>query len=191
MSRQTAGRSAARTMGSRMADSQNRLDGARAEILVPSIGITKDMPFFTKQLGFRLDQIYPADDPTVAVMSGHGLRIRLDSTLGDDVAMPVLNLLVEDPARLADGAGQMTAPNGMLVRIAERDPQMVTPPTQHSYIVRRLADQAPWVIGRAGMHYRDLIPDRLGGSIIASHGARYGALPHGWVSADLLPRRMG
>lgn len=152
-----------------MADSQNRLDGARAEILVPSIGIAKDMPFFTKQLGFRLDQIYPADDPTVAVMSGHGLRIRLDSTLGDDVAMPVLNLLVEDPARLADGAGQMTAPNGMLVRIAERDPQMVTPPTQHSYIVRRLADQAPWVIGRAGMHYRDLIPDRLGGSIIASH----------------------
>jgi quercetin dioxygenase-like cupin family protein len=35
--------------------------------------------------------------------------------------------------------------------------------------VRRLADQAPWVIGRAGMHYRDLIPSRLGGSIIASH----------------------
>ncbi len=25
------------------------------------------------------------------------------------------------------------------------------------------------MIGRAGMHYRDLIPDRLGGSIIASH----------------------
>ena len=26
-----------------------------------------------------------------------------------------------------------------------------------------------WVIGRAGMRYRDLIPGRLGGSIIASH----------------------
>ncbi len=32
-----------------------------------------------------------------------------------------------------------------------------------------LADQAPWVIGRAGMQYRDLIPTRLGGAIIASH----------------------
>ena len=32
-----------------------------------------------------------------------------------------------------------------------------------------MADQAPWVIGRAGMEYRDLIPSRLGGSIIASH----------------------
>jgi quercetin dioxygenase-like cupin family protein len=36
-------------------------------------------------------------------------------------------------------------------------------------VVRRLADQAPWVIGRAGMEYRDLIPTRLGGAMIASH----------------------
>ena len=152
-----------------MADGRTGLDGARAEILIPSVGIARDMPFFTRQLGFRLDQIFPADDPTVAVMSGHGIRIRLDATLGDDVAMPVLNLLVSDPAVFADGAGKMTAPNGMMIRIGQRDPQMVTPLTQHNYIVRRLADQAPWVIGRAGMHYRDLIPDRLGGSIIASH----------------------
>ena len=36
-------------------------------------------------------------------------------------------------------------------------------------MVRRLADQAPWVIGRAGMLYRDLVPSRLGGAMIASH----------------------
>ena len=30
-------------------------------------------------------------------------------------------------------------------------------------------DSESWVIGRAGMHYRDLLPDRLGGAIIASH----------------------
>jgi quercetin dioxygenase-like cupin family protein len=36
-------------------------------------------------------------------------------------------------------------------------------------MVRRLVDGAPWIIGRAGMRYRDLIPGRLGGSIIASH----------------------
>ena len=34
-------------------------------------------------------------------------------------------------------------------------------------MTRRLTDKAPWVIGRAGMNYRDLIPDRLGGAIIA------------------------
>ena len=48
----------------------NPLAEARAEILVPSVGIREDMPFFTKRLGFRLDQIFPADDPTVAVLSG-------------------------------------------------------------------------------------------------------------------------
>jgi hypothetical protein len=26
----------------------------------------------------RLDMIYPADNPQVAVLSGHGLRLRLD-----------------------------------------------------------------------------------------------------------------
>ncbi len=46
---------------------------------------------------------------------------------------------------------------------------MVTPPTQHAFLVRHLRDSDPWVIGRAGMHYRDLLPGRLGGSIIASH----------------------
>jgi quercetin dioxygenase-like cupin family protein len=46
---------------------------------------------------------------------------------------------------------------------------MEQPATQHAFMTRRLADQAPWVIGRAGMNYRDLIPDRLGGAIIASH----------------------
>ena len=43
------------------------------------------------------------------------------------------------------------------------------PETKHSFVVRRLADGVPWVIGRAGMNYRDLVPDRLGGAMIASH----------------------
>jgi quercetin dioxygenase-like cupin family protein len=46
---------------------------------------------------------------------------------------------------------------------------MVLPKTEHAFVVRRLADQAPWVIGRAGMQYRDLVPSRLGGAMIASH----------------------
>jgi quercetin dioxygenase-like cupin family protein len=56
-----------------------------------------------------------------------------------------------------------------VVEVGELNPPVVMPATEHAFVVRRLADQAPWVIGRAGMHYRDLIPSRLGGSIIASH----------------------
>ena len=50
------------------------LSGAIAEIVVPSSGIAADMPFFTKTLGFRLDKIFPADDPAVAILSAHGVR---------------------------------------------------------------------------------------------------------------------
>ena len=35
--------------------------------------------------------------------------------------------------------------------------------------VRRYVDSETWSVGRAGMMYRDLIPDRLGGKLIASH----------------------
>jgi len=61
------------------------------------------------------------------------------------------------------------APNGTRIEIDALNPPFVLPETEYAFVVRRLADQAPWVIGRAGMQYRDLIPSRLGGSIIASH----------------------
>ena len=36
-------------------------------------------------------------------------------------------------------------------------------------VQRQGPDGGAWGVGRAGMHYRDLIPGRLGGAIIASH----------------------
>lgn len=80
-----------------------------------------------------------------------------------------MRILTDDPDGFADSQRVLVAPNGTRVEIEELNPPMVMPDTVHSFVVRRLADQAPWIIGRAGMHYRDLIPDRLGGSIIASH----------------------
>lgn len=140
-----------------------------AEIIVPSSDIRDDLAFFSKTLGLRLEQIYPADDPAVAVLSGHGVRLRLDSRCPAEMPCPRLCLQADDPAAIADGEQTITAPNGMVIEIAQHNPPLHMPQTQHRYVVRRLVDQAPWVIGRAGMHYRDLIPDRLGGSIIASH----------------------
>ncbi len=55
------------------------------------------------------------------------------------------------------------------MELAGLTPPMVLPKTEHMFDVRRLRDSAPWVIGRAGMNYRDLLPTRLGGAIIASH----------------------
>ncbi|MEF3046848.1 cupin domain-containing protein [Pseudotabrizicola sp. L79] len=137
----------------------------RAEVVLPTDELRDDLPFYTKVLGMRLDMIYPADNPEVAVLSGHGLRLRLQK--GAATAPGVIRLLTDDPGRF--GAAVLMAPNGTRVEIDELNPPMILPRTEHAFVVRRLADQAPWVIGRAGMEYRDLIPTRLGGAMIASH----------------------
>ena len=138
-----------------------------AEIRLPTDELRNDIPFYTKTLGMRMDMIYPADNPSIAVFSGHGLRLRIEKDAQEQPG--TLRILTEDPDGFADGQRVLTAPNGTRVEIEERNPPLVMPQTQHSFVVRRLADQAPWIIGRAGMHYRDLVPSRLGGSIIASH----------------------
>ena len=136
----------------------------RAEILLPTTDLRADLGFFTKGLGMRMDMIYPADSPAVAVLSGHGMRLRLDA--GHQAAPGHLRILTDgdSPAR-----GMQTSPGGTVVTVDELNPPLILPATEHAFVVRRLADQAPWVIGRAGMEYRDLIPTRLGGAMIASH----------------------
>lgn len=69
--------------------------------------------------GYRLDMIFPADNPREAFVS-HG----------------------DEWVRLQKATGRI-----------DSDPQ----------------SQSDWIQGRAGMEYRDLIPDRLGGRVIASH----------------------
>ena len=140
----------------------------RAELRLPSRDLHADLSFFGEMLGFRLDSIFPADDPAVAVMSGHGLRLRLSH--GGDEAPGAIRLLCDDPAGFAGGECDLVAPNGTRIEIrpaAAPAPEM--PPIRHALLVQRSDDSGSWGVGRAGMHYRDLIPGRLGGSVIASH----------------------
>ena len=139
----------------------------RAEVRLPTKDVREDVPFFTIELKMRLDMIYPADNPEVAVLSGHGLRIRIQKNAPEGPG--TLRILTDDPDSFANGVREMVAPNGTRIEIDQLNAPLVLPPTQHAFVVRRLADQAPWVIGRAGMEYRDLIPSRLGGAMIASH----------------------
>ena len=139
----------------------------RAEVRLPTQELRDDIPFFTKVLKMRMDSIYPADNPQIAVFSGHGLRVKVEK--GAPESPGTLRILTDNPSEFAEGQQVLTAPNGTRIEIDELNPPLVMPETDHAFVVRRLADQAPWIIGRAGMHYRDLIPSRLGGSIIASH----------------------
>jgi quercetin dioxygenase-like cupin family protein len=94
--------------------------------------LDRALALFTR-LGFRLDTIFPADDPTVASVSGHGTRVRLVRAGASDAG---------DPGEV--------------------------PAVRPSFVVVR-SGESGWSTGRAGMRYRDLIPDRQGGRYIASH----------------------
>ncbi|EME81239.1 uncharacterized protein MYCFIDRAFT_198018 [Pseudocercospora fijiensis CIRAD86] len=134
-----------------------------AEVLLPSKDIAEDIAFWTSEtLGFRMNQIYPADNPAVVTLSGHGLNLRLDKAAATEPG--TVRLLCQGPEEAI-----LTSPSGTRVEITPADIRMTQPPTQHAFATRRLKDSDSWIIGRAGMHYRDLIPDRLGGAIIASH----------------------
>jgi len=87
------------------------------------------LDYFTTETGFRLDVIFPADEPRVAVLTGYGkcLRLQRDGDMTPVEEAPVPSIIVMQSGKDS------------------------------------------WGGGRAGMQYRDLIPDRLGGQFIASH----------------------
>ncbi|HSF90915.1 MAG TPA: cupin, partial [Paracoccaceae bacterium] len=110
----------------------------RAEVRLPTQELRQDIPFFTKILKMRMDSIYPADDPSVAVFSGHGLRVRIEK--GATEPAGTLRILTDDPDSFADGKRVLVAPNGTRVEIAPLHEPLVMPKTVHSFLVRRLAD---------------------------------------------------
>ena len=112
-----------------MTDSQtstNYVDSA--DIVLPCEDVSTAAEFYTDELGFRVESVFPADAPRIVVLSGYDLRLRLESI---------------DP----------------LVRHETTTPSLVI----------TNFDQSGFGTGRAGMQYRDLIPDRFGGRFIASH----------------------
>ena len=144
----------------------------RAEVVLSCDDLDETLAFFVDRIGFRVDIISPADDPRVAVISGHGVRLRLerDGAARDATRDPaVLRLVCHDPRTMAGAALELTAPNGTLIQLVDANPPLVLPPLAPSFVVSRIGDDPHWGAGRAGMGYRDLIPDRQGGRFIASH----------------------
>ena len=134
-----------------------------AEVVLPGHPFDPTLAFFTDQLGFRVEQINPADEPRTAAISGHGVRVRLDKAH----AGPPGTLRLAVPA--AELRPPLRAPNGTCVEFADADPPVVVPELRPERVFTRFSPDASWHDGRAGLQYRDLIPSRLGGRFIASH----------------------
>jgi quercetin dioxygenase-like cupin family protein len=145
---------------------------AEIELGCPTLSPT--LSFFVEQLGFRVETIFPAEEPQVASLSGHGLRLRL----APDGDPGVIRLACRD---LPDNAPRtLIAPNGTRIELLDESPSLDIPPLRPEFLVTRRGDGPAEGVGRAGMIYRDLIPGRLGGRFIASHIA----LPEGGPVAD-------
>lgn len=137
-----------------------------AEVVLPCADLDRTLAFFTDRLFFRIAAIFPADDPQVAVVAGHGLRIRL--VRGGGGAPGELRLYCTNRAALGGSETELMAPNGTRIVLCEADSPLELPLLRPSFTVTRMAD-GRWGSGRAGMQYRDLVPDRQGGRYIASH----------------------
>ncbi len=138
-----------------------------AEVVLPCAELEATLAFFRDRLGFQLQAIFPADAPAVAVLAGHGLKLRLER--GAEAAPGHIRLLCRDPNAVAGGERLLVAPNGTRVELAAAETPLVLPPLKSELVISRMGGEGAFDAGRAGMLYRDLIPGRLGGRFIASH----------------------
>jgi mannose-6-phosphate isomerase-like protein (cupin superfamily) len=115
---------------------------------------------FLETFGFRLEEIAPADDPAEALMTGHGLRLRLEVAYQGATELVV-------PAGNNRTPGRHLGPSGLVVEVSHQR-ELEVPPAAPAFVHTRFA-KTPFHEGRAGLLYRDLLPSRLGGRWIASH----------------------
>jgi quercetin dioxygenase-like cupin family protein len=147
----------------------------QAEVQLPCPDLAPTLEFFIGRLGFRIESIFPAEQPTVASLSGHGLRLRLAAGEGDP---GLIRLPCQEPGPPDERT--LVAPNGTRIELTWVDPPVEIPTLSEAFLVTRREGGPGESEGRAGMVYRDLIPGRLGGRFIASHIT----IPQGGPVAD-------
>ena len=136
-----------------------------AELVLPCSDLDEALDFYTRNLGFRIDVIFPADSPRVAVISAYGVRIRLEHS--GDAAPNRMRLLLDDIEPGSSNSDELFAPDGTRIEFAPVDSPLDLPPMVPSFVLHRAREEG-WGTERAGTQYRDLIPGRLGGRYIAS-----------------------
>ena len=161
---------------------------ASARILLPCRDLSALLTFLTETVGLQLERIFPAEEPAVADLHGFGLALRLSTQEPVSGAPPVLQLLVDRSALPAGTPDVIHGPEGWQIRLLDSAPRIDMPEGRQSLVISRLPtaaaagrdyDGPAWTVGRAGMRYRDLLPDRFGGRFVVSHIAivEGGAVP--------------
>ncbi len=123
-------------------------------LVIASPSFEEGLRFFRDELGFSLEKITPSENPSLAVLSGHGLNICLDKKLEADQ----ITIRVSTEDRDLVGTKKV-GPNGTQI-IYELD--LADTPSAISNdpsVAINEASNALWTTGRAGMKYRNLLPE--------------------------------
>ena len=131
-------------------------------IVLPCIDLEETLKFFVDEVGFKLEMITPADNPRSAVIAGYGTRVCLDTEFSGAPGLLRLETNSETNSR-------KIAPNGTSIEFLSKNRTPIYVVLDDALIVSKLSAEVSMTTGRAGMIYRDLIPGRLGGRVIASH----------------------
>ena len=131
-------------------------------IVLPCIDLEETLKFFVDEVGFKLEMITPADNPRSAVIAGYGTRVCLDTEFSGAPGLLRLETNSETNSR-------KIAPNGTSIEFLSKNRTPMYVVLDDALIVSKLSAEVSMTTGRAGMIYRDLIPGRLGGRVIASH----------------------
>src|SRR5262245_17962273 len=100
----------------------------------------------------------PADSPTVAVVSGHGVVLRLEQRTGVAIAPITLHFVGEAPPAARDASGATRTVAGLTLEFSPARAPLEIPAGEQRFTITRLGGAESWGTGRAGMLYRDLIP---------------------------------
>lgn len=147
--------------------------------VIHCVDLDAEVEFFTHQLGFRVHLVTPADDPRRIVLGRDGGCVELRRAVEP---VTVHLRLIGDT-----GPTVVTTPGGSTVEIVVESDGFILPDSVPTLTVVGPPSVAGkeddgkdggggngdgdggFGVGRAGMEYRDLLPDRWGGRFIASH----------------------
>lgn len=132
--------------------------------VIRCLDLAANVGFFVDNLGFRIVLVTPADDPKRFVVERDNVVVSLEVGAVDEPG----HFVIIAPAPHGPVQLVYTAPGGSTVRFEQMWSEVTIPDSVPSLTVTA-ATGGDFGIGRAGMGYRDLLPDRWGGRFIASH----------------------
>jgi len=133
---------------------------ATIEWIIHCINFDETLSYFQKELALDVLMIFPADNPSEALLEGFNVHFRIICDGKED----------QSQIRVLQGPNKtVRAPNGTLIEFKCEQTSYTLPKNEPQLVISHQNDSAKWHQGRAGMRYRDLIPARQGGRFIASH----------------------